>query len=387
MLELDFENLKQFKTNLLNRKIPFKIEKKRNEIIFVSNGKKIAKAESKNTISHSKKDETIKILSRPKEYKWINFEIKSLEDLIVISKEYGTKYSKDYEYPIDLEQLSKMTVELESLNKLVGLSNIKTQIVDLILYYSLKLDNKNYDLLHTVIEGEPGTGKTELAEKLAKIYLKMGILKKDIFKKVRRSDLIAGYLGQTALKEVIPTGIGFGISEIIGGALAVETGGASLAVVPLLVNLATRIGTFVAGHAGASAAQKNLLPEAVNKTLEQGEAQHPTAAMVGGFLPFGLYGGYGLSTAARKEIGEAYTLYKTGDASKLKSLKTWTEPLVATGFGAGIEGVSQAVQGEFDPARILISGFMMPLVTGNKTRLGKAVSFENINFKSYFQNV
>lgn len=189
-------------------------------------------------------------------------------------------------------------------------------------------------------------------------------------------------LGQTALKEVIPTGVGFGLSEIIGGALAVETGGASLAVVPLLVNLATRIGTFVAGHAGASAVQKNLLPQAVNKTLEQGEAQHPTAAMVGGFLPFGLYGGYGLSTAARKEIGEAYTLYKTGDASKLKSLKTWTEPLVATGFGAGIEGVSQAVQGEFDPARILISGFMMPLVTGNKTRLGKAVSFENINFKT-----
>ena len=55
MLELNFENLKQFKTNLLNRKIPFKIEKKRNEIIFVSNGKKIAKAESKNTISHAKK--------------------------------------------------------------------------------------------------------------------------------------------------------------------------------------------------------------------------------------------------------------------------------------------------------------------------------------------
>ena len=53
-------------------------------------------------------------------------------------------------------------------------------------------------------------------------------------------------LGQTALKEVIPTGIGFGISEIVGAALAPETGGLSLAVVPLLVNLAARIGTFVA---------------------------------------------------------------------------------------------------------------------------------------------
>jgi len=188
-------------------------------------------------------------------------------------------------------------------------------------------------------------------------------------------------LGQTALKEVIPTGIGYGVSEIVGAALAPETGGASLALVPLAVNLAARIGTFIGAHTGASAVQKNLLPEAINKTLEQGEAQHPTAAMVGGFLPFGLYGGFGLSKAASKEIGEAYNLAKTGDYSKIKSLKTYTEPLVAAGFGAGIEGVSQAVQGEFDPTRILISGMMMPLVSGDKTRLGKAVSFENVNFK------
>jgi hypothetical protein len=63
MLELNFENLKQFKENLLNRKIPFTIEKKRNEVVFVSNGKRIAKAESKNTISHANKDETRNILS------------------------------------------------------------------------------------------------------------------------------------------------------------------------------------------------------------------------------------------------------------------------------------------------------------------------------------
>jgi hypothetical protein len=44
MLELDFDNLKQFKKNLLNRKVPFTIERKRNEVIFISNGKRIAKA-------------------------------------------------------------------------------------------------------------------------------------------------------------------------------------------------------------------------------------------------------------------------------------------------------------------------------------------------------
>lgn len=188
-------------------------------------------------------------------------------------------------------------------------------------------------------------------------------------------------LGQTALKEVVPTGVGYGVSELVGAALAPETGGASLALVPLLVNLGARIGTFIGAHAGGSALQKNVLPETINKTLEQGEAQHPTAAMVGGFLPFGLYGGFGLSTAARKEIGNAFDLAKSGDYSKLKSLKTYSEPLVQAGFGAGIEGVSQAVQGEFDPSRILISGMMMPLVSGDKTRLGKALTFENVKLK------
>ena len=103
-----------------------------------------------------------------------------------------------------------------------------------------------------------------------------------------------------------------------------------------------------------------------------------TAAMVGGFLPFGLYGGYGLSSAARKEIGEALDLAKKGDYTKVKQFKTWSEPAVQAGFGAGIEGVSQLVQGEFDPSRILISGMMMPLVSGDKTRLGKALTFENV---------
>ncbi len=138
--------------------------------------------------------------SIPKEYQWVEFKIETLDDLIELSKSYGTKYKKEYEYSIDLDLISNMTSELESLNKLVGLKGIKKQVTDLILYYALKLDNKNHDLLHTVIEGDPGTGKTEFAEKLSKIYLKMGILKKDVFKKVRRSDLIAGYLGQTAIK-------------------------------------------------------------------------------------------------------------------------------------------------------------------------------------------
>ncbi len=161
--------------------------------------------ESNKDVSNVVKDYMDKINNKldemsKKESMWISFEIKTLNDLIKVAKDYGVLYSKEYEYQLDLNLLSGMLPELESLNNMIGLNSVKTQIVDLILFYGLKLDNKNHDLLHTVIEGEPGTGKTELAEKLAKIYLKMGILKKDVFKKVRRSDLIAGYLGQTAIK-------------------------------------------------------------------------------------------------------------------------------------------------------------------------------------------
>jgi SpoVK/Ycf46/Vps4 family AAA+-type ATPase len=54
--------------------------------------------------------------------------------------------------------------------------------------------------MHTVLYGPPGTGKTEVAMLMAKIYAYLGILKKHSFTKVTRSDLVAGYLGQTAIK-------------------------------------------------------------------------------------------------------------------------------------------------------------------------------------------
>jgi replication-associated recombination protein RarA len=70
--------------------------------------------------------------------------------------------------------------------------------------------------MHTVIYGPPGTGKTEIAKIMGKIFSNIGILSKDTFKKVTRSDLIAGYVGQTALKtrDVI--------KESLGGVLFID---------------------------------------------------------------------------------------------------------------------------------------------------------------------
>jgi len=89
---------------------------------------------------------------------------------------------------------------LEELDNMIGMNQVKLDIVEHILYYLQRLENNNTDLLHTVIEGRPGCGKTELGKILGKIYLAMGILKNNIFKKVSRTDFVAKYLGQTAIK-------------------------------------------------------------------------------------------------------------------------------------------------------------------------------------------
>jgi SpoVK/Ycf46/Vps4 family AAA+-type ATPase len=55
-------------------------------------------------------------------------------------------------------------------------------------------------MLHTVIEGSSGTGKTILGKIISKIYLRLGFLENDKFIIAKRSDLIGEYLGQTAMK-------------------------------------------------------------------------------------------------------------------------------------------------------------------------------------------
>ena len=66
------------------------------------------------------------------------------------------------------------------------------------------------DFMHTVIYGPPGSGKTEVAKIIGRIFSGLGILSKKTFKKVSRNDLVAGYLGQTAIKtkDIIKASLG-----------------------------------------------------------------------------------------------------------------------------------------------------------------------------------
>jgi SpoVK/Ycf46/Vps4 family AAA+-type ATPase len=70
--------------------------------------------------------------------------------------------------------------------------------------------------MHTVICGPPGTGKTEVAKIMGKIFSNLGMLKNNVFKKVTRDDLVAGFLGQTAIKTKDV------IKETLGGVLFID---------------------------------------------------------------------------------------------------------------------------------------------------------------------
>lgn len=147
----------------------------------------------------------------------IEVEINNISDILKLIDRYENDPA--IKYNIDMKALHNIKEPLEELNNMIGMKELKNNIVDQILYFVQHLHkNKNFsgDFLHTVIYGPPGTGKTEIAKIMGKIYSKIGVLSKGSFKKVTRSELIAGYLGQTALKTKDV------IKESLGGVLFID---------------------------------------------------------------------------------------------------------------------------------------------------------------------
>lgn len=204
-----------------------------NEITYsVKDG--MIKNETSGKIS-GESDEEYKMIERIMES--LDIDIKSTEKIVInknkpndlitreeknLNKVKTFKFDKDTErkfslyelnniyYTINLEKVFKMRGILVKLKKMIGLDNIKNEIIDMILYYLMEFERENNNMLHMTLEGSPGCGKTKLAKIISKLLGAMGVVSNNKVVYARRTDMIGQYLGQTTAKtqQVINSALG-----------------------------------------------------------------------------------------------------------------------------------------------------------------------------------
>gem|GEM_PF-622905 len=165
--------------------------------------------------------------------------------------------------PTPAEDEGKETTEaiLAELDALVGLAPVKAAVRRLIAVQMLNAERRAADLpvvsesLHIVFTGEPGTGKTTIARIIARLYGSIGVVSRGQLVECSRADLVAGYVGQTALKvqEVVDRAIGgvlfideaYSLSEEGSGEFGAE---AIAMLVKLMEDHRDNLAVIVAGY-------------------------------------------------------------------------------------------------------------------------------------------
>ncbi len=122
----------------------------------------------------------------------------------------------------DKDSADDATSGVERLHSLIGLDTVKREVEKLSSFVQMQQQRKREGepvvpiQLHSVFSGNPGTGKTTVAEVYATILKECGLLKRGHVVVASRSDLVAGYVGQTAIKTKKK------IREALGGVLFID---------------------------------------------------------------------------------------------------------------------------------------------------------------------